>query len=58
MTRPSITTARRAGPPTDSKGHPMWLIGLELGLAAALLAIVFFALRSPHQNDTDDAPDD
>jgi hypothetical protein len=36
----------------------MWLIGLELGLAAVLLAIVALALRSPHKNDTDDTPDD
>jgi len=55
FTRPSITT----GPPRRArKGRAMWLIGLELGLAAVLLAIVALALRSPHKNDTDDTPDD
>ncbi len=36
----------------------MWLVGLELGLVAALLLIVALALRSPKKNDTEDRPDD
>ena len=36
----------------------MWLIGLELGLVAVLLAILGLALRSPKKNDTDDSPND
>jgi hypothetical protein len=36
----------------------MWLIGLELGVAATLLVIVWLALRSPQHKDTDDSPDD
>ncbi len=36
----------------------MWLIGLELAVAAALLAIVWLALRRPPEKDTDDSPDD
>lgn len=53
--RPSIPT----GPPgRTTKDTLMWLVGLELGIVAILLAIVGLALRSPHKNDTDDTPDD
>jgi hypothetical protein len=34
----------------------MWLIGLELGIAAVLLAIVWLALRAPKNKDTDTPP--
>jgi hypothetical protein len=34
----------------------MWLIGLELGVVAVLLAIVALALRSPKNKDTDAPP--
>ena len=36
----------------------MWLIGLELGLVAVLLAIRGLALRRKKKNDTDDSPHD
>ena len=36
----------------------MWLIGLELAVVAALLAIIWLALRSPQKNAMDDSPDD
>ncbi|WP_374244151.1 hypothetical protein [Zoogloea sp.] len=55
FTRPSITTGLSG---RARKGCAMWLVGLELGLVAALLAIVALALRSPPKNDTDDTPDD
>ena len=36
----------------------MWLIGLELGIAAVLLVIVGLALRAPKNKDTDAPPHD
>ena len=36
----------------------MWFIGLELGIAALLLAIVALALRAPKNKDTDAPPHD
>jgi len=36
----------------------MWLIGLEIGIAAVLLAIVALALRAPKNKDTDTPPHD
>lgn len=51
----SITTGSPAG---RTEGHSMWLIGLELGLVAVLLAIVGLALRSPRNKDSDSPPHD
>lgn len=36
----------------------MWLIGLELGLAAVLVAIVLVALRTHPENNSKDSSDD
>ena len=36
----------------------MWLIGLELGIVAVLLAIVGLALRAPKNKDTHAPPHD
>ncbi len=36
----------------------MWLIGLELGIAAILLVIVALALRAPKDNDSKTPPHD
>ena len=36
----------------------MWLIGLELGIVAILLAIVGLALRAPKNKDSDAPPHD
>lgn len=36
----------------------MWLIGLELGIAAVLLVIVALALRVPKDNDSETPPHD
>lgn len=36
----------------------MWLIGLELGIAAVLLVIVAVALRAPKDNDSETPPHD
>lgn len=51
----SITTGSPAG---RTEGHSMWLIGLELGVVAVLLAIVGLALRSPRNKDSDPPPHD
>lgn len=53
--RPSIPTDP---PGWTAKDTLMWLVGLELGIVAILLAIVGLALRRPHKNDSKDAPDD
>ncbi len=36
----------------------MWMIGIELGVVAILLAIVALALRGPKNKDTDAPPND
>lgn len=36
----------------------MWIIGIELGVVAVLLAIVGLALRGPKNKDTDAPPHD
>ena len=51
ISRPSITTGSR-------KDVSMWLVGLELGIVAVLLAIVGLALRAPKNKDTDAPPND
>ena len=47
--RPSI--ARLAATRAGKKTLSMWLIGLELGIAALLLLVVGLALRTPKQQD-------